>query len=414
MATRRERFRNALARLAPAGNPSEAIERGFYISRPGRSAVSVISARLELVPTSSFLLIGGIGSGKTTELLMTAKTLNALDDVHAFYIDVSAIHDIKNMPAGTLSVVAAVELAKYVLKYPIDDDSEQAREELLRIARGYGYYKQEVEPWNDGGDDIDDGERLGKWVGVPGAIKPPSRDAKPLSTVVHERSQLLERMCAPLRQIRPHIVLVFDSLDRKTNVDEFNEIILEDVEALNRIGIGVVLTAPLAIIHGESRIMIQQYFQDRTFLQAAVDVKNESTGVDFLTNIIHARAEKDMIPEISAQALARASGGVLRDLIALTHSALQEAYADGGNQVEVKHVDRASKAFGRQLLVGLDADDHATLEALNKRNYFAGVDSSELYLLATQRIIIYSAADGEFRYAIHPTVEDILYPPPPF
>jgi hypothetical protein len=140
VATRRERFRNALARLAPAGNPSEAIDRGYYISRPGRSAVSVISARLELVPTSSFLLIGGIGSGKTTELLMTAKTLSALDDVHAFYVDVSAIHDIKIMPAGTLSVVAAVELAKHVVKFHDDSDAQRARDQLLKIAKGYGHY----------------------------------------------------------------------------------------------------------------------------------------------------------------------------------------------------------------------------------------------------------------------------------
>lgn len=409
MATRRERFRAALARLTPAGNPSEAIERGYYISRPGRSAVSVISARLELVPTSSFLLIGGIGSGKTTELLMMAKTLNALDDIHAFYIDVSAIHDIKNMPAGTLSVVAAVELAKYVVKFPMDSDAERAREELLDIARGYRRYHKEVDAGAGFNDEPPDNS-----VYVPGAIKPPDTDARPLTTKVDERSQLLRRMCAPLRRIRPHIVLVFDSLDRKANLKEFKEIILEDVEALHRIGIGVILTVPLAMIHGESRIMVQQYFQDRTFLQAAVDVKNDASGVDFLTKIIHARAEMDMIPNDAAKALARASGGVLRDMIALAHSALQEAYSDGADHVEVKHVDRASKAFGRQLLVGLDADDHAALEALYERNYFAGVNSTELYLLATQRIIVYSATDGEFLYAMHPTLEDVLYPSPPF
>jgi hypothetical protein len=215
-------------------------------------------------------------------------------------------------------------------------------------------------------------------------------------------------MCAPLRRIRPHLVLVFDSLDRKADLDDFKAIILDDVEALQRIGIGVVLTAPLAIIHGESRILVQEYFQDRTFLQTAVDVHGDAAGIDFLTRIIHARAPNDLIPEDSCRALAKASGGVLRDMIALAHSALQEAYAGGGNHVEVKHVERVAKAFGRHLMTGLDEGDHQTLEALQHRNYFVGDDPSESFLLATRRIIVYSTADGDIRYAVHPTIEDFI------
>jgi hypothetical protein len=220
-------------------------------------------------------------------------------------------------------------------------------------------------------------------------------------------------MCAPLRRIRPHLVLVFDSLDRKADLDDFKDIILEDVEALQRIGIGVVLTAPLAIIHGESRILVQEYFQDRTFLQTAVDV-HDATGVDFLTRIIHARAPKDMIPEDACRALAKASGGVLRDMIALAHSAVQEAYADGEDHVEVKHVERVSKTFGRHLMTGLNEENHRTLDALFHHDYFAGTDTSESFLLASRRIVVYSTADGDIRYAVHPTMEEFIPPPPPF
>lgn len=410
MATRRERFRNAMARLQAAGSPSDAINQGFYVERPGRSAVAVVSARLELAPTSSFLLVGGIGSGKTTELLMTAKTLNDLDDVRAFYVDVSAVHDIKKMPAGTLLVVAGLELAKHISDFSSDPDAETARDKLREIASGYHYYRDQ----DPGGDDWADwGEPERDIVHVPGAITPPDTESRRLDENVYKRSKLVERLCAPLRRIRPHLVLVFDSLDRKAELDDFNDIILEDVEALQRIGIGVVLTAPLAIIHGESRIMVQQYFQDRTFLQAAVDVRDDTQAIDFLTRIIHARAPQDMIPEDACHALARASGGVLRDMIALAHSALQEAYAHGSEHVEVKHVERVAKAFGRQLMTGVDDEDHHVLSRLLHESRFLGSEPVETYLLATQRIIVYSTADGEMRYGVHPTIEEFIRPPRP-
>lgn len=408
MATRRERFREAMARLLAAGSPSEAIDRGFYVGRPGRSAVSIISQRLELLPTASFLLIGGIGSGKTTELLMTAKTLNELDDTQAYYVDVSAIHDIKKMPAGTLTVVAGLELAKHISDFAGYEDAEEARDRLQKIGAGYSFYRDT--------DDaaVDDFGYDDDLVLVPGAIKPPEPKGRRLSTPVYERSQLVQRLCAPLRKERPHIVLLFDSLDRKRNHEDFKDIIYEDVEALQRIGIGVVLTAPLGIIHGNSRITVQQYFQDRTFLQTAVDVQNDAPALAFLTNILQVRATKEMIPEDACHALAKASGGVLRDMIALAHSAVQEAYSHGSDCVDVKHVERVARAFGRNLMTGVDDEDMKVLSLLAHEQHFSGSDAEQSYLLATQRIIVHSTFDGDMKYSVHPTIQDLIDPPPPF
>ncbi|HRI72211.1 MAG TPA: hypothetical protein PK156_48590 [Polyangium sp.] len=410
MATRRQRFRDAMARLQAAGSPSDAIERGFYIARPGGSAVSVISGRLELVPTASFLLIGGIGSGKTTELLMTAKTLNELDDTRAFYVDVSAIHDIKNMPAGTLTVVAGLELAKHISDFSADPDAEAARDELVKIARGYHIHHDDIDPNpNDDDFEMEDPDVFY----VAGAIQRPETEARRLSAHVRERSQWVAKLSAPLRRSRPHLVLLFDSLDRKNDLKDFKDIIYEDIEALQRIGIGVVLTAPLGMMHGESRIMMQQYFQDRTYLQTAVDIQDDPRALEFLTNIIHARAPHEMIPEDACRALAKASGGVLRDMIALAHSALQEAYAHGGDRVEVKHVERVAKAFGRNLMTGVSEREHRSLSRVLYENRFLDSPFGDSFLLASQRIIVHSTADGEMKYSVHPTIEEFIEPPRP-
>jgi len=409
MKGRRERFREAMAQLAPAGSPENAIERGLYVERPGRSAVSVISARLELDPTASFLLVGGVGSGKTTELLMTAKKLNDLDDVHAFYIDVSALHDIKKMKAGSLIAVAGLSLAHQTPALGSDDaDANEATEALLRAADGYGYYRDDSDEPGDW-DSPDDGPPA-EWVWVPGAVEPPKDEARALEPVVDYRSKLLARMCAPLRKQKPHIVLIFDSLDRKRNLGDFKQIIWEDAEALHRVGIGVLLTAPLAIMYGESRVMIEDFFQERTFLQTAVDVKHDKQAIDFLTRVINARAPEAMIPADACLALAEASGGVLRDLIALGHLAIQEAYAAGADHVGLSHVERAAKTFGRQFLRQLSEEEHNILNRLRTKGQFFGVTDEELNLLAERRIVVYSTTDGDTRYAVHPTIEPFLAP----
>jgi len=391
-----------MARLAPAGSPAHAIEHGLYVERPGQSAVSLISARLELDPAAAFLLVGAVGSGKTTELLMTAKKLSELDDVRAFFIDVSAMHDIKKMHAGTLIAVAGLKLAEQLSDDEEDVGALAARNELLEIAHGYGYF----EPDDD--DELPSNEEPPHdWIDVPGAVERPKTEAHRIASKVKHRSQLLFRMCAPLRKDRPHIVLVFDSLDRKINLDEFKQIFWEDVAALQRVGVGVLLTAPLAIMYGQSRIMVQEFFQDRSFLQTAVDVQ-EGRGIDFLTRVIRARAPADMIPDDVCRTLAQASGGALRDLIALGHSSIQEAYGAGADEVKTKHVERAAKNFGRQFLVGLSETGYRMLSDLHKNGKFFGTTDEELDLLATRRIIVYYADDGDMRYAVHPTIEPLL------
>jgi chromosomal replication initiation ATPase DnaA len=81
---RLERFRAARAKLDPAGDPAHAMEQ-FYVDTP-RSVGARIAAELALAPASSHLLVGGVGSGKTTELLATARRIAAIADVATLYV----------------------------------------------------------------------------------------------------------------------------------------------------------------------------------------------------------------------------------------------------------------------------------------------------------------------------------------
>ncbi len=86
-ADRRTRFRDYMRRLDPTGDPVLAVEGGLYVPPP--NAVSRrIATRIELEPASSHLLVGGIGSGKTTELIAIERALAKVDDLRPVRVDV--------------------------------------------------------------------------------------------------------------------------------------------------------------------------------------------------------------------------------------------------------------------------------------------------------------------------------------
>jgi len=67
--SRLSRYRELMQTLDPSGDPRAAFESGWCVDRwTHLAAMANVARRLELEPWSSHLLVGGIGSGKTTEL----------------------------------------------------------------------------------------------------------------------------------------------------------------------------------------------------------------------------------------------------------------------------------------------------------------------------------------------------------
>ena len=114
MSNRLKLFRERMAAFEGAANPSEAIESGYYVHAPGKLLVDNISNRIALRPSSSHLLLGGIGSGKTTQLLVACQQINEIEDTHAYYLDVSKDIDISKISNGILIVYAGLQLTKLI------------------------------------------------------------------------------------------------------------------------------------------------------------------------------------------------------------------------------------------------------------------------------------------------------------
>jgi hypothetical protein len=352
--TRLEKFRDYMLRLNPGGDPSEAVRDGLYVPRPGRSTAIEVAARLELDPTSSHLIVGGIGSGKTTQLLVACDRLNKLEDTCAEYIDVSRVHDMSHMNAGTLIITAGLAVSR-LLKNKDDKDALASAQQFRDWSQGS--WRRKWIPYDDDPSHEEDsyeenGERHGYYdfIHEEPLLSPPN---KPLDSSVQQMAHHLSQIRAGLRARFPHLVLLFDALDRLSDPAAFATVVEQDIRAIQKAGIGVVLVGPLRSMFGSNRAITDhfQYF----YPQHAVDVQQDEAGRAFLVDVLRKRAPPDLLPDAACHRLAELSGGVLRDLISLARAAGEEAYMRGADRVEDEHIEEPPHSQSSHRLCPLPA-----------------------------------------------------------
>src|SRR4051812_13755318 len=86
-----------MARMNPIADPRHAIRDGLYVPPPGLCTAEMITRAMELEPTSKHLVVGGIGSGKTSEMIVAGRKLRASlapEGDHTEFIDISKKHDL--------------------------------------------------------------------------------------------------------------------------------------------------------------------------------------------------------------------------------------------------------------------------------------------------------------------------------
>jgi hypothetical protein len=384
VANRRDRFREYMSRLDAAADPRLAIERGFYVPRPGRGNADQIAGRLELRPASTHLVVGGVGAGKTTQLLMARERLSSLGDTHAIYIDISRHQDLRKLQPGVLLTLAGLEACAL-----LEPESDVRREEEGRFknwAHGYEGYPEAYE---------------GPEFWVSGVVIPPAQDFE--QNIVQMRGAL-EQVRMALSEKIPHLVLFIDSLDRLPRLEPFTGVLEQDVSAIASLGIGLVLVGPIQAIHGLQRLIADRF--DYVYHQSFIDVQRDQAGRDFLLQVLRQRSPEEVLPQPSCQQLVSFSGGVLRDLINLARQSVEEAYLDGSDTVASNHVVTAADAYGRSLMIGLRQNEIEVLQRVRTQGSFVLTSEEDLALLATRRVLEYREA--QLRYIVHPTLEPLL------
>lgn len=385
MNDRRTRFREYMARLDVASDPASVIEGGMYVRSQQPSVGELLAARGEIEPFSGQLLLGGIGSGKTTELRIAEKRLRAFEDILPIYVDVSTHHDLAKVEPQILAIVAGLELSGR-LEDEEKQDCIRSVDWFTREANGRYEY-----PDQGGYDD-------GYWV--PGVLITPD-DIPPHLKDLRDR---LRDLVTPLVARGQHPILLLDSLDRMTDFDAFLELVKVDIPVLKSAGIGVILVGPLSTLFQGHKEVLDAF--DEVHYQYARDVR-QPEGREFLFNVLRARADADILPDVSAWKLIDWSGGVLRDLISLAHAAGTNAYIMGSDSIDEVHVNRAADAFGRKHMLGMTKDQLATLQRVRTQSAYIPTSDQDLELLILRRIIKYSDGNAN-SYALHPTLTPLL------
>lgn len=386
---RLEHFRALMAQLDAAGDPARAVAANLYVS-PAQSVSSRIAARLALSPASSHLLVGGVGSGKTTEMLEVRRRLGQLADTRAFYVDVSKDHDIgKKMAPGVIAVLVGLALGAE-LPLPVEKGAEKepwAVERLRELAHGYF-----MEPDYDAGDPA---------IHVPGLLVSPEQFAES----VRDAMDQVKKILVILRTSWRHVVILIDGLDRLTDMQAFEQIIEHDVRALGAAGVGVVLVGPLKSLYGIERTIAQRF--DDQHYQPWMDPTSDTEIGSFLADVLRRRLPEDALDMEGLVQLVLSSGGVLRDLIALAQIACVETYTGDPDVIGLAQVDAAIESFGRKHMQGLRSEEIEVLQRVRKSGVFVQTSEDDLALLMTRRVLEYRN-NGRPRYVVHPTIEKFL------
>lgn len=386
MNDRRTRFREYMARLDVASDPASVIEGGMYVRSAEPSVGELLAVRGEIEPLSVQLLLGGIGSGKTTELRIAEGRLKAFKDILPIYVDVSTRHDLAKQEPRVLSILAGLELSDILGEDRQEESVKYSiwyfRNVVIGQARTTFNVRENAPHWAD------------SILSSPDLVPPELRRLR----------DLLRALVTPLVARGQHPILLLDSLDRMTDFDAFLKLVQVDIPVLKSAGIGVILVGPLSTLFQGHKEVLDAF--DEVHYQYARDVR-QPEGRQFLFNVLRARADADILPDVSAWKLIDWSGGVLRDLISLAHAAGTNAYIMGSDSIDEVHVNRAADAFGRKHMLGMTKDQLATLQRVRTQSAYIPTSDQDLELLILRRIIKYSDGNAD-SYALHPTLTPLL------
>lgn len=394
---RRALFRAYMRRLDPKADPAIALRDGSYV--PSLHATSShIATRLEIDPASSHLIIGAVGSGKTTELLAINDRLIASTDIVPLFVDVPSLQNLAKLSEGVLVGLTWTQIWKHVEAHQSVLAKTHQKMAEQADAAAAGFYTEDP-------SEIDNDED--RYFRVPGLISKPAENTD-LATVMRALTALLDQ--STLRY-----VILFDGLDRTRKTDALIAMLLNDLSLLSNIGVGSVVVGPPEL-RGETYHQFTERFATFHF-HGATDFTT-AAGVGFLGSVLQKRTDESILGDMDRRRIAQWSGGIMRDLIALARNSGETAYSLGEDRISSEHIDIAANRFGRALLLGLSKEATQRLTGIyNTQVRFATPSQSSFIIftasndvdidLLVRRLVI-EFPDLPPRFTLHPTIRPLL------
>jgi hypothetical protein len=357
----------------------------------------------ELSRGSQMALVGGIGSGKTTELLLTQKELGRHSDAVNVFVDMADYTDLSQISTGAILATAGMQIYSQIVlrlkkagrELPAAVKSAHVKLNELALGKTSWVAAEELDDWPEQQQFVP--------VASPGVmrIRLPA-----LPRRVEQIQELLISIASPLIEDDAQITLLIDGLDRLIQPELFRHFVEQDLHALKGTKISVIVVAPLLLWYDKSRFL-QDYFDVVKHIPAAAADPRASA---FLRQILERRGALDLMDRIEIAAIAKYSGGVLRDLLTLARSSAEYAYRDDEDRVNRRHVTAAIKQLGNRYLVGLGNKQKRLLHGLTEEGKFWIENSTARELLVNRQVLEYFKGGVDY-FAVHPALAKALPKP---
>ncbi len=335
-----------------------------------------IAARAILEKGSQQVIFGGVGSGKTTELLVATEAIST-EETQCVFLDMPLHSKLEFIQPGAILATFGEALSRTLGEGP---DFSHAVGAANIFARGKWTLVQEIEDWEPDYDEM---------VRVGGKLNPPVPE---LHEDIKETKLWLADLVENAMSKQAGLVLAIDGLDRLHNEKSFWSLVDQDLRILRELKVSVVIVAPLLAYFTPGRNLEERF--DKTHPLWSLP-KNSPALLEVLQH-----RDQEILPASSATEIVRYSGGVLRDLISLARDAGEEAYLRGSPQIEGPHVDYAIQQLGLSYRRGLGPVQLKDLQEIYLGGGFDLRNVQHRELLATRRLIEYSPQE----FAIHPAL----------
>jgi hypothetical protein len=407
MLDRRQIYRPFLERLNPmSANVLDAqnliVPPGSDPRDPEQPPIHVAFANTaELSRGAQMALVGGIGSGKTTELQLTRKVLSRHSDAITIYVDMAEITDLSQLNPGAILIAIGIRLYRRLKKAAKETaEARVAYQKLLELAQGTTSW---VSPQDHDPNDSPEEDYDLVPVETPGLLKP---RFPAIQRDVTEAQSLLFEVAASLLESEAQVTVLLDGLDRLIRPERFREFAEQDLRALRDTKISIVVAAPLLMWFDKSRFM-QDYFDEVKHLPAAISDPEKS---DFLSQVLLRRGAADLMERRDILEMTRFSGGVLRDLITLARTSAEAAYRDDKDRIGAAHVRSAIRQLGRRYLIGLGTAHRRRIRKLMENQAFSTDDPIGRELLVNRQVLEYFSNQRDV-FAVHPALSEVLPEP---
>jgi hypothetical protein len=376
-----------------------------------RSVFETLAARADIEPGSQQILVGGIGSGKTTELLLAKKWLAAKGRYKPLYIDVSSYTDLSRLTSGALLASLGIHLLDEQAASGVPKSSEI---ETALKTFAYGRERKEVvsvpaySPSVMGAHSV-----IGAQLLAASGMRPEERREVTVTEVARRLFPPVGSLDADTAGVLPSLrkalaatmpssagfqaALFFDGLDRVQRPENFYTLVRQDLAALKSLDVSVIIAAPISVLGTPIETMVESVLR-----LPNIDPKASS----LLPEILSQRGAEEAMSRRAIDLLCRYSGGVLRDLISLSRAAILKAYLANCDRIDESHVETSAREMGYAYYLGLGSEQVQTLLKLRDSGSFSPDTPDRQSLLTTGQVLQYEGPPP--RYEVHPTLAPLL------